>query len=172
VNVLSVKPGHDGTIAFISDGRLVFCLEAEKHSFPRYSDVTAQLLVDAMTMAPAVPDVLAISGWHKIIPGFDEDLGAGYSGTFPGQLREGKIFGRRVALFSSSHERSHSRRCRDAPRSSAARVRRAFVGGPTRRVLSLDRRRCLDPPHTGDDRARRALERAIRARRSDLSSLR
>jgi hydroxymethyl cephem carbamoyltransferase len=107
VNVLSVKPGHDGTIAFISDGRLVFSLEAEKDSFPRYSDVTAQLLIDAMTMAPAVPDVLAVSGWHKIIPGFDEDLGAGYYGTSPGQLREGKIFGRRVVLFSSSHERSH-----------------------------------------------------------------
>jgi len=31
--VLALKPGHDGTIVYVEDGRLVFSLEAEKDSF-------------------------------------------------------------------------------------------------------------------------------------------
>jgi hydroxymethyl cephem carbamoyltransferase len=107
VSVLSLKPGHDGTAVFIEDGRLVYSLEAEKNSFLRYADVTAQVIVEALTMAPRFPDVLAIGGWHNYIESRRTPIGAGYFGVGPGTLKPGRMMGREITLFSSSHERSH-----------------------------------------------------------------
>jgi hydroxymethyl cephem carbamoyltransferase len=107
MRILSLKPGHDGAIAYIDDGRLVFSLEAEKDSFPRHGDVSAGLVVRALEMAPEPPDVLAIGGWEKCLPGFYTDIAAGYFGSDAVTVRESRMFGRRVQVFSSSHERSH-----------------------------------------------------------------
>jgi hydroxymethyl cephem carbamoyltransferase len=107
MRILSVKPGHDDSIAYVEDGQLIFSLEAEKGSVPRYSAVTAQLLIDAMQAAPAIPDVLAIGGWHKHIPGYYSDISAGYSGIHEGQATPTVLFGTAARLFSSTHERSH-----------------------------------------------------------------
>jgi hydroxymethyl cephem carbamoyltransferase len=104
---MGLKPGHDGSVAFIEDGTLVFSIEGEKDSFPRNSKVTVPLLLQAMEMAPASPDVIAMGGWGKYLPGLATNLGAGYFGVTPGAGRDGRFFGQRVTLFSSSHERSH-----------------------------------------------------------------
>ena len=43
---MGIKPGHDGAIAVIEDGRLLWCLESEKDSFPRYTQLTPTTLLD------------------------------------------------------------------------------------------------------------------------------
>lgn len=107
MKVLGLKPGHDGGVAFLDDGVLTFSFEAEKDSFPRHSDLTAQLLVSALTEAPSFPDVLAIGGWHKTLPGLVSGIAAGYRGLDPVRPEAGRLLGRRVLLHSGSHERSH-----------------------------------------------------------------
>jgi hydroxymethyl cephem carbamoyltransferase len=107
MRVMGIKAGHDGSVAFVDDNELVFSIEAEKDSFARNSEVTPSLLLQAMEMAPARPDVLALGGWGKYLPGFATNLGAGYFGLTPGAVADGRFFGEPVKLFTSSHERSH-----------------------------------------------------------------
>jgi hydroxymethyl cephem carbamoyltransferase len=113
MKVLAFKPGHDGTVAFVDDGDLVFSLEAEKDSFPRYSEMTAQVLVEAMTFASGPPDVVAMGGWHKVLPGgLEGSLGAGplavpYRGIDVTKPVAGKFFGADVLYHASTHERTH-----------------------------------------------------------------
>ena len=52
-----------------------------------------------------VPDVIALGGWTKAIPG--SVVGAGYSGATETLERTATLLGREVKLFTSSHERSH-----------------------------------------------------------------
>jgi hydroxymethyl cephem carbamoyltransferase len=113
MKVLAFKPGHDGTVAFVDGGELVFSLEAEKDSFPRYSELTAQVLVEAMELAPGPPDVLAFGGWDKTLPGaYDGILSAGgisapYHGLDVVKPVPGRFFGHDVLIHTSSHERTH-----------------------------------------------------------------
>lgn len=107
MNILSLKPGHDGAVSFVSDGRLIFSIEPEKDSFPRHSSTSAEALVVAMELAPEVPDVVALGGWHKVNPGDYNGVGAGYFGLTPSITRETSIFGRPTIMFTSTHERSH-----------------------------------------------------------------
>lgn len=107
MRILAMKPGHDGSVVYVEDGRLVFSLEAEKDSFPRFTELTASVVQEAMTLAPALPDVIALGGWHKHLPGRYGSEGAGYYGAQEVSLTDGRIFGQPVKLFSSTHERSH-----------------------------------------------------------------
>ncbi len=107
MSVLAIKPGHDGTVAFIDEGRLVFSLEAEKDSFARHSNMTAQVMFEALASAPTFPDVFAIGGWHKGLPGLNPRISSGYHGLSQGALTPARYFGRDVLLYTSSHERSH-----------------------------------------------------------------
>ena len=107
MRVLSFKPGHDGTAAFLDDGHLVFSLEGEKDSFIRNGPISAPLVVEALELAGEWPDVVAIGGWNKLLPGFNSKVGAGYVGLGRGESRDGRLFGRGVRFFTSSHERSH-----------------------------------------------------------------
>lgn len=104
--VLATKPGHDGAIALVVDGELLFSLEAEKDSSLRYGAITAALVDEALARTPTFPDVLALGGWHgeRGAPGA---VGAGYLGLDPGVLVPRRCLGRDVLGFSSSHERSH-----------------------------------------------------------------
>ncbi len=63
MKILSFKPGHDGTIAYLNEGQLMFSLEGEKNSFRRYSAVTVNLFVEAMSYLNELPEVVAVSGW-------------------------------------------------------------------------------------------------------------
>lgn len=105
--VLALKPGHDGAVALVSDGQLVFSLESEKDSLERYGPITAQVLVEALGEAPTFPEVVALGGWYKVLPGLMGSIGAGYEGLSPGRLEHSRIFGHDVRVYSSSHERSH-----------------------------------------------------------------
>lgn len=107
MNIMSLKPGHDGCIAFVACQELIFSIEAEKDSFPRNGNATAQLLMQALEMAPVRPDVLALGGWHKILPASDTSIAAGYFGLEEPSSRAGHLFGTPITVFSSSHERSH-----------------------------------------------------------------
>jgi hydroxymethyl cephem carbamoyltransferase len=107
MKILGIKPGHDGSIVFIDDNNLIFSLEAEKNSFPRYSDVSAQLIAQALEMAPSMPDILAIGGWHKQLPITYSNIAVGYYGLENINVREGCFLGEPIKIFSSSHERSH-----------------------------------------------------------------
>ncbi|WP_051450422.1 carbamoyltransferase C-terminal domain-containing protein [Actinospica robiniae] len=109
MRILSFKPGHDGTVALIEDGELVFSVEAEKDSFPRYSEATPSLLLEALSMAEDIPDVVCLSGWVKGFHSAERPLGAGYFGwdDVGIQLAERRLFGKPVQFFSSTHERSH-----------------------------------------------------------------
>lgn len=106
-SVLAINPGHDGAVAFVEDGELVFSFEAEKDSFPRNSEVTAAVIDDAMSAAPSMPDVVALGGWYKVLPGLPSSLAGGYGGLVPGEFLVGRFLGRRVVRYTSSHERSH-----------------------------------------------------------------
>jgi predicted NodU family carbamoyl transferase len=67
--VLVLKPGHDGSVAFVADGELVFSLEGENHAFERNGLITPPLIDDALLESPEFPDVVAIGGCHKVLPG-------------------------------------------------------------------------------------------------------
>jgi hydroxymethyl cephem carbamoyltransferase len=106
---LSFKPGHDGTVALVREGVLEFSIEAEKDSFPRYSEMTPSAVLDALDLVDDVPDVLCLSGWVKGFHSMDRRLGAGYFGWDGQQTQAGerRVFGKHVRTFSSTHERSH-----------------------------------------------------------------
>lgn len=109
ISLLSFKPGHDGSIAYIADKRLVFSYEAEKDSFPRYYPTTPDLLVQAGALVDATPDVICISGWIKGFHSVETPLSAGYYGFDHShtQISKTRFFGKELEVFSSTHERSH-----------------------------------------------------------------
>ena len=107
LNILSLKPGHDGAVSYVMDGRLIFSVEPEKDSAPRHSAISAETLALALELAPEVPDVIALGGWHKTNPEEYTGVGAGYFGVSPPTIREASVLGRPTVMFTSSHERSH-----------------------------------------------------------------
>lgn len=105
--ILSLKPGHDGSVAAIEDGRLLYSLESEKDSFARNSHLTPTSFLEISEVLGAVPDVVALSGWQEKGLGVQGIIGDGYAGTEPGTWRETRFYGKPVTFFTSSHERSH-----------------------------------------------------------------
>ncbi|QER90438.1 carbamoyltransferase C-terminal domain-containing protein [Streptomyces tendae] len=107
--ILSFKEGHDGAVSAIEDGRLLFSLEAEKDSFPRYSSLSAEVLLNAVERLDRLPDVVAVGGWVKGERASNPPSRTGYFGVGQGSISDtaGRFFGRDVRVFSSSHERSH-----------------------------------------------------------------
>lgn len=109
MNILGLKPGHDGTIVGLSDNRLSFSLEAEKDSCARYSVLTPSVLVDAFDLMDSAPDVIAINGYVKGSGLDSAPVGAGYLGVECStmQERDQSFLGHPTKVFSSTHERSH-----------------------------------------------------------------
>jgi len=110
MNILSYNPGHDGALAYLEDGRLVISIEAEKHSRYRHSSLSVPDVFDAFAELNDAPDVLCRSGWWPSdphVPG-QQPL-AGYRGVANGDVvvGRGRLLGRTIKNFSSSHERSH-----------------------------------------------------------------
>ena len=81
MKILSFKPGHDGSIAFIEDGSLIFCFEAEHDSFPRHETVTPELFLNALGKIDCIPDIVADGGWCKEFDDYSNvnKYAAGYS---------------------------------------------------------------------------------------------
>lgn len=107
MRLLAMKPGHDGSLAYVADGRLEFSFEAEKDSGMRYAPIGATEFLDAMQHMPEMPDVLVASGWSIGTNPAGRAIGAGYLGLEPPLVLESSCFGRPVRRVSSSHERSH-----------------------------------------------------------------
>lgn len=105
--VLSLKDGHDGAIAFISEGKLEFSIEAEKDNGFRFSEVEPRTLLKALKLCRRMPDLIAHSGWSNGHDPSGSPIGAGYSGLANIVYEEQNLMGENVINFSSSHERSH-----------------------------------------------------------------
>ena len=107
--ILGIKPGHDGSVCLLDEGRLVFSYEAEKDSGRRHAILTGEALVEGLSSTSEVPAVIAISGWDKRFAATEEAVGAGYLGVAPDTIHRTrtKMLGQQVEIFSSSHERSH-----------------------------------------------------------------
>jgi hydroxymethyl cephem carbamoyltransferase len=103
--IAAIKPGHDGSVALVEDHRLIYSLEAEKDSLPRYSELGATRLLELMEIIDRPPDVLAVGGWLKGTG--RAEIGAGYRGTDAVSTRDIELYGHKMQYFSSSHERSH-----------------------------------------------------------------
>lgn len=109
MKIFVYKPGHDGHVALVEDGSLVFSIEAEKDSGPRYAPLSPEDMLHGLSLADGVPDVVAVSGWLKSFRPMADPIGAGYfdadgSATVD---RPHRLLGRDARYFSSSHERSH-----------------------------------------------------------------
>jgi hydroxymethyl cephem carbamoyltransferase len=101
---MAVNTGHDGAIAVIEDGRLLWSVESEKDSFPRFAQFTPTTLLAVAERLGRIPDIVALGGWLK--PRTAGPIGAGYWGGVV-QRHRIQFFGKEVEYFSSSHERSH-----------------------------------------------------------------
>jgi hydroxymethyl cephem carbamoyltransferase len=111
MKIFSMKPGHDGAIAYV-DGdakQLLWSYEPEKDSFPRYEVFNPHQFVDAASALDSIPDVVAVSGWGKGGLAANAAVGSGYYGAGANTILQKTInmFGTDVKYFSSSHERSH-----------------------------------------------------------------
>jgi predicted NodU family carbamoyl transferase len=110
VNILSFNPGHDGAIAYLRDGHLVFSIETEKDSNYRYSPVSSHDVFNCLGKIEECPEVICTGGWwprEAQLTG--SPLHVGYRGIAESGIvvSERRLLGRPVRYFSSSHERSH-----------------------------------------------------------------
>lgn len=109
MRIFAYKPGHDGHVALIDDGQLVFSIEAEKDSGPRYAPVTNELLLRGLSLAEKPVDAIATSGWMKSFRPMADPIGSGYFGADGTTNTDvsSRLNGSDIRHFSSSHERSH-----------------------------------------------------------------
>lgn len=110
MNILSYNPGHDGSIAYLKDGRLLFSIEAEKNSNYRYSPISSHDVFSILGEINEIPDVICTGGWW---PREDMLLGKtpylGYRGISKNDflIEKKSLLGQQINYFSSTHERSH-----------------------------------------------------------------
>lgn len=107
IQVLGIKPGHDGAIAFIKEDVLQFSFEGEKDNGYRYSEATYETLLKSLHACNRIPDVIATGGWSQGIDPKGEKIEAGYCGTDVFNIEYRSFVGSNAIHFSSSHERSH-----------------------------------------------------------------
>jgi hydroxymethyl cephem carbamoyltransferase len=108
--IVGIKPGHDGAIAAVADGKLLYSLESEKDSDLRYVDLRPNAVLSLSEHVGQPPDVIALGGWFKAATaqsGGERGIGAGYFGLGEPETRATSFFGRPGTFFTSSHERSH-----------------------------------------------------------------
>lgn len=109
MKIFAYKPGHDGHVALVEDGRLIFSIEAEKDSGGRYAPLAPENIFHGLSLPESVPDVLAVSGWLRSFRPVDDPIGSGYFDAEGSTTinRPQRLLGRDIRYFSSSHERSH-----------------------------------------------------------------
>ena len=89
------------------DRELLFALESEKDSFPRYAPLNAATVLNAVEHLGEMPDVVAFTGGQKAGGLGSPYEGVGYLGAHLVEQRRMNFLGRRVTHFSSTHERAH-----------------------------------------------------------------
>jgi hydroxymethyl cephem carbamoyltransferase len=107
VLIVGYKPGHDGAVAAVQDRVLLHSLEGEKDSGRRHAPVSMTTLLEMEERLGAIPDVIAVGGWHRNPLLGETRIGVGYGGLRRKEQRPIRYFGKEVTLYSSSHERSH-----------------------------------------------------------------
>ncbi|SCU76557.1 3'-hydroxymethylcephem-O-carbamoyltransferase [Cupriavidus necator] len=107
MRLLATKPGHDGSLAYVVDGRLAFSFEAEKDSGRRYAPLDSSGIVHALEHVCGIPDALVLSGWATGSDFAGRPVGAGYIGLEEPRSSHIALLGHRLRLVTSSHERSH-----------------------------------------------------------------
>lgn len=112
MNILSYNPGHDGAIACLRNGRLLFSTEAEKNSNYRYSPLSSSDLFNALGELDEIPDAICVGGWwprdhHEYVHGSHVHVGYRGVSTSAVAIEQRRLLGRPIHYFSSSHERSH-----------------------------------------------------------------
>jgi len=112
LKILSYNPGHDGAIAYLSDGRLETSIETEKDSNYRYSPLSGPDVFNAIGEFEGIPDAICKGGWwprdhHEFMHGSPSN--AGYRGITQDAILVGerRFLKKNIRYFSSSHERSH-----------------------------------------------------------------
>ncbi|WCM88191.1 carbamoyltransferase C-terminal domain-containing protein [Acidovorax sp. NCPPB 3576] len=105
--ILGIKTGHDGSVALIQNGELIFSLESEKDNGRRYSELMGDTLLKIMSMGKALPNVLAYGGWSDGADPEGSAIESGYTDTNGVISRPMQIWGEKATYFSSSHARSH-----------------------------------------------------------------
>lgn len=98
-SILGIKTSHDGSIALLDRGRLMFSIENEKDSNERLSCLSASTQLRVFKALDHRPAIIALSGWAG--------AEGGYFGCEPGSANRERFFGDYSQIFSSSHERSH-----------------------------------------------------------------
>jgi hydroxymethyl cephem carbamoyltransferase len=108
MKILAYNAGHDGCAAFIDGEKLGFAIEGEKDSGARHAFVSPNLFIRSLELA-GVPDVMAISGWHRRSKDLVGRTERGYFGVTDEAkfVSHTSIDGRQCKVFHSSHERSH-----------------------------------------------------------------
>ncbi|WP_440062068.1 carbamoyltransferase C-terminal domain-containing protein [Pseudomonas syringae] len=107
MRIISVKPGHDGHISYISNGQLIFSHEAEKDSGSRYAELDILTTLEAFTQLENAPEMVAISGWSHGWDPQGKALAGGYMGLDVRAPKIRNFMGSKVSFYTSSHERSH-----------------------------------------------------------------
>lgn len=110
MKILSVNAGHDGSVAYLFDGRLEFSIEAEKDSGRRYAAQSEQAVLDVIAGLGETPDVICSGGfWLRESALAESFPHVGYRGIDANSITvsQRRVLGRSVRYFSSSHERSH-----------------------------------------------------------------
>ncbi len=112
MKILSYNPGHDGAIAYLKDGHLMFSIEAEKDSNYRYTPISSPDVFKTFGEIDEIPDVLCTGGWwprdhYDYLYG--SQVHVGYRGLSIRDILidQRRLFSKPVQYFSSSHERSH-----------------------------------------------------------------
>lgn len=108
MKILAYNAGHDGSAVALQGHTLQFCLEAEKDSGSRHALLSPDLFIRSLELA-GLPDAIAISGWHRRANDLIARTHAEYSGIDSAALvrTTATLLGKSVAVFHSSHERSH-----------------------------------------------------------------
>ncbi|XYI31113.1 Proline dehydrogenase [Cupriavidus oxalaticus] len=107
MQLLALKPGHDGSVAYVANGRLVFSYESEKDSGMRYAPLDVAGMLEALGHVTEEPDALVISGWTAGSDVCGRPIGGGYMGLQTPSVAKVELLGRTTWLVTSSHERSH-----------------------------------------------------------------
>nr|WP_116336214.1 carbamoyltransferase C-terminal domain-containing protein [Cupriavidus taiwanensis] len=107
MRLLALKPGHDGSVVYVANGRLAFSYEAEKDSGTRYAPLDVAGMLEALRHVAEVPDALVVSGWAVGSEVSGRPIGSGYLGLQEPSVTEAELLGHRTWLVTSSHERSH-----------------------------------------------------------------
>ena len=112
MNILSYNPGHDGAIAYLKDGHLIFSIEAEKNSNYRYSPISCPDVFNSLGEIDEIPDVICKGGWWPK-DNFEylnrSKINSGYRGVSKNDIivDQRHLMGKSTHYYSSSHERSH-----------------------------------------------------------------